>query len=78
MKNAALLAAILALSLPACAQCPVETVIVTGYVNNAVPHSKVRVHLLYPKGKAGESGEVTVDAEASASRSNSLPLRIQF
>jgi len=62
MKNAViLLAVVLALALPAGAQCPVETVIVNGHVYNAVPHSKVRVQLLYPKGKAGEAGQVTVD-----------------
>src|ERR1700686_1253901 len=46
----------------ACAQCPVDTVIVKGrVVENANAHSKVRVQLVYPKEKPGESGEVTVE-----------------
>ena len=44
------------------AQCPVNTVIVKGrVVENANAHSKVRVQLVYPKEKPGESGEVTVE-----------------
>jgi|SRR5215831_7197891 len=43
------------------AQCPVDTVIVKGRVENANAHSKVRVQLVYPKEKRGESGEVTVE-----------------
>lgn len=43
------------------AQCPVNTVILEGRVNHAAPHSKVRVQLVYPKGKPGEVGEVTVE-----------------
>jgi hypothetical protein len=43
------------------AQCPVNTVIVKGHVENASAHSKVRVRLVYPKEKPGESGEVTVE-----------------
>jgi hypothetical protein len=44
------------------AQCPVDTVIVKGrVVENATAHSKVRVQLVYPKEKPGESGEVTVE-----------------
>ena len=61
MNAGILVVAVLALVLSACAQCPVETVIVSGHVNNAAPHSKVRVQLLYPKGKAGEAGEVSID-----------------
>lgn len=49
------------LSLFAGAQCPVETVIVKGRVENANAHSKVLVQLVYPKEKRGESGEVTVE-----------------
>ena len=45
----------------ACAQCPVDTVIVKGRVANANAHSKVRVQLVYPKEKPGESGEVSVE-----------------
>jgi len=43
------------------AQCPVDTVIVKGRIENANTHSKVRVQLVYPKEKPGESGEVTVE-----------------
>ena len=49
------------LSLFAGAQCPVETVVVKGRVENANAHSMVRVQLVYPKEKRGESGEVTVE-----------------
>ena len=43
-------------------QCPVETVIVKGRVaGKASANSKVRVRLVYPKEKPGESGEVTVE-----------------
>ena len=52
----------LALCVVARTQCPVDTVIVKGrVVENANPHSKVRVRLVYPKEKPGESGEVTVE-----------------
>ena len=55
----------LALCVMAGAQCPVETVIVKGrVVENANAHSKVRVQLVYPKEKPGESGEVTVEGGA--------------
>jgi hypothetical protein len=43
------------------AQCPVNTVIVKGRVENANTNSKVRVRLAYPKEKPGESGEVNVE-----------------
>ena len=43
------------------AQCPVETIIVKGRVENANAHSKVRVQLVYAKEKPGESGEVSVE-----------------
>jgi len=46
------------------AQCPVDTVIVKGRVENPNAHSKVRVQLIYPKEKRGESGEVTVEEGA--------------
>lgn len=49
------------LSLFAWGQCPVETIIVKGRVENANAHSKIRVQLVYPKEKRGESGEVTVE-----------------
>ena len=43
------------------AQCPVQAVLIKGRVENSTVDSKVRVQLLYPKGKPGESGEVTVE-----------------
>jgi hypothetical protein len=51
------------LTLCACAhsQCPVDTVVVKGRVENANDHSTVRVQLVFPKHKPGESGEVTVE-----------------
>jgi hypothetical protein len=57
---------ILGTSLALCAvvraPCPVDTVIVKGrVVEKANAHSKVRVQLVYPKEKPGESGEVTVE-----------------
>lgn len=42
-------------------QCPIDTVIVKGRVENANANNKVRVQLVYPKKKPGESGEVTVE-----------------
>ena len=50
----------LTLCLGAWAQCPVDTIVVSGRVQNSSSDSKVRVQLVYPKGKPGESGEVTV------------------
>lgn len=47
------------------AQCPVDTVVVKGRVDNAAAaHYKVRVQLFYEKEKRGESGEVTVEEGA--------------
>ena len=52
----------LALCVIARAQCPVDTVIIRGrVVETANAHSKVRVQLVYPKERPGESGEVTVE-----------------
>ena len=52
----------LALCVIACAQCPVDTITVKGrVVENGNAHSRVRVQLVYPKEKPGESGEVTVE-----------------
>jgi hypothetical protein len=52
----------LALCVIAHAQCPVDTIVVKGrVVENATVRSKVRVQLVYPKEKPGESGEVTVE-----------------
>jgi hypothetical protein len=51
------------LTLSACAQaqCPVDTIVVKGSVENANSQSTVRVQLVFPKHKPGESGEVTVE-----------------
>jgi hypothetical protein len=55
----------LALCVIAHSQCPIHTVIVKGrIVENANAHSKVRVQLVYPKKRPGESGEVTVEGGA--------------
>ena len=43
------------------AQCPVDTVIIKGRVENAKAQSKVRIRLVYPKETPGEAGEVTVE-----------------
>src|ERR1700758_4807424 len=57
-----ILGASLALCVIAHAQCPVNTVIIKGrVVDKANAHSKVRVQLVYPKRKPGESGEVSVE-----------------
>lgn len=42
-------------------QCPVDTVIVKGRVENANANQTVRVQLVYPKNRPGESGEVTIE-----------------
>ena len=44
------------------AQCPVDALMINGRVENAVADSKVRAQLVYSKNKAGESGEVSVQA----------------
>jgi len=50
------------LCLVAHAQCPVDTVIVKGRVEHPIANDyRVRVALVYPKHKPGESGEVTVE-----------------
>jgi hypothetical protein len=55
--------AVFPLCLVANAQCPVDTVIVKGRVEHSIARSdyRVRVQLVYPKHKPGESGEVTVE-----------------
>jgi len=55
------LAAVLVSPVAARAQCSVNTVIVSGRVDHANAHASVRVRLVYPKRKPGESGEVTVE-----------------
>ena len=54
---------ILFLSSIAHTQCPVNTLIVKGRVEHSIANSdyRVRVPLVYPKHKPGESGEVTVE-----------------
>jgi hypothetical protein len=46
------------------ASCSFDVVIVKGRVEEAPPKSRVRVQLVYPNQKSGESGEVTVDGES--------------
>jgi hypothetical protein len=55
--------AIFGLCLVAHAQCPVDTIIVKGHIENssAKKDYRVRVQLVYPKHKPGESGEVSVE-----------------
>ena len=55
------------------AQCPVDTVIVKGRVEHPITRSdyRVRVQLVYPKHKPGESGEVTVE-DANFSHSSRI------
>ena len=43
------------------AKCPVDVVIVNGRVEHAPLNASVRVQLIYPKQKTGESGDVTVE-----------------
>jgi len=42
------------------AQCPVNTIILKGRVENPAPNSRVRVQLSYPKQQSGESAEATL------------------
>jgi len=62
-KLTRVLLAIFPLCLVAHAQCPVDTVIVKGRVEHPVAQDdyRVRVELVFPKHKPGESGEVTVE-----------------
>jgi|SRR5579863_5362389 len=43
------------------AQCPVNSVIVKGHVENPTADSKIRVELVYPKNRPGEAGETTLE-----------------
>ena len=43
------------------AQCSIDTIIVNGRVEHAPRKGIVKVQLIYPKDKIGESGDVTVD-----------------
>jgi len=47
------------------AQCSVDVVIVNGRVENAPRNARVRVQLVYPHQKTGESGETTVEGGSS-------------
>jgi cytoskeletal protein CcmA (bactofilin family) len=43
------------------AECSIDTIIVNGQVENAPRKAIVKVQLIYPKDKIGESGDVTVE-----------------
>ena len=43
------------------AECSIDTIIVNGRVEHAPRKSVVKVQLIYPKNKVGESGDVTVE-----------------
>jgi hypothetical protein len=55
--------AIFGLCLVVHAQCPVDTIIVKGHIEHSAAKKdyRVRVQLMYPKHKPGESGEVSVE-----------------
>jgi len=61
-KSIRVLVAVFPLCLAAHAQCPVDTIIVKGRVEHPIAKNeyRVRVQLVYPKHKPGESAEVTV------------------
>jgi len=46
------------------AQCPVNTVMIRGRVENPAQNSKVQVQLLYPKQQPGESAEANLDSDS--------------
>jgi hypothetical protein len=54
----------LTLSVCALGQCPIDSILIKGRVENAKPQSTVRVQLVFSKHKPGESGEVTVEEGA--------------
>lgn len=58
---ASILSGCLALSVIVHGQCPVNTVIVKGHVDNATAHSKIRVELVYSKNRPGEAGDTTLE-----------------
>src|SRR6266849_1925783 len=43
------------------AECPIDTIIVNGRVELAPRNGIVKVQLVYPKGRIGESGDVTFE-----------------
>ena len=46
------------------AECSIDTIIVNGQVEHAPRKGIVKVQLIYPKDKIGESGDVTVEDES--------------
>ena len=50
------------------AECSIDTIIVNGQVEHAPRKGIVKVQLIYPKDKIGESGDVTVEDGSFASR----------
>ena len=58
------------------AECPIDTIIVNGHVENASRKGIVKVQLIYPKGRIGESGDVTLEDGRSAARSYRVPGRL--
>ena len=42
------------------AECPIDRIVVNGQVEHAPPNATVKVQLIYPKDRIGESGDVTV------------------
>jgi len=43
------------------AECSIDMIVVNGQVEHAPRKGSVRIQLIYPKGKIGESGDVTVE-----------------
>lgn len=43
------------------AECSIDAIMVNGHVEHAPRKATVRIQLIYPKGKIGESGDVTVE-----------------
>jgi hypothetical protein len=46
------------------AECPIDTIIVNGQVEHAPRKATVKVQLIYPKGRIGESGDVVFEDES--------------
>jgi len=46
------------------AECPIDTFIVNGQVEHAPRKATVKAQLIYPKGRIGESGDVTFEDES--------------
>jgi len=57
---AALSICVISSSVFLCAECSIDTIIVNGRVEHAPRNGIVKVQLVYPKGRIGESGDVTV------------------